>query len=100
VDAQVFAELTGAWNEWKQALEGWNVRTSQQVREWQAEGALANLRANLLLLLEERFQAPMPRDIASLVQGTQDMNTLLRWFKTAIKANSLDEFRAAIHTPG
>lgn len=99
VDALVFAELPGVWNEWKQALEGWNVRTSQQVQEWQAEaraeGVLANQRSNLMLLLEERFKAPVPRDIANLVQGTQDMNTLLRWFKTAIKANSLDEFRAA-----
>ena len=37
-DALIFAELPGVQPQWKQALEGWNVKVSQQVLEWQAEG--------------------------------------------------------------
>src|SRR4051812_7443005 len=36
-DALVFAELQSASTQWKQALEGWNVRVSQQILEWKAE---------------------------------------------------------------
>jgi hypothetical protein len=40
----VFAEAAGHWPVWQQALEGWNVQTSQQVLQWQA-GALQRGRA-------------------------------------------------------
>src|SRR5262249_7121106 len=71
-DALIFAELPGVWTEWKQALEGWNVRESQQVLEWQAEAELRNQRANLLRALEKRRQAPVPSDLAEAIQATQD----------------------------
>jgi hypothetical protein len=36
----IFAEAASHCRAWKQALEGWNVQTSQQVMEWQAEALL------------------------------------------------------------
>ena len=92
VDALLFAELPGVWGQWKQALEGWNVRVSQQVLEWQAEVQ----RANLLRMLEKRCKGPVPGDLAEAIQATQDMGLLSRWFDTALEANTFDEFRAAM----
>jgi hypothetical protein len=90
-DALVFAELPGVWAEWKKALEGWNVRESQQVQEWQAEAR----RADLLRALEKRCKAPVPSDLAEAIQAAQDMDLLLRWFDAALEANTFDDFRAA-----
>ncbi len=42
-DALIFAELPGVWGAWKTALEGWNVKVSQQVLEWQAEARARNV---------------------------------------------------------
>jgi hypothetical protein len=98
VDALVFADLPGVRMHWKQALEGWNVRESQQVLEWQAEAEAKTRRVDLLRLLEKRCKAPVPSDLAEAIQATQDMNLLLRWFDTAAEANTFDEFRAATQT--
>jgi hypothetical protein len=98
--ALVFAELPGVWDEWRRALEGWNVRVSQQVLEWQAEARaeaeLKRLRTDVLRALERRCKAPVPADIAQAVQATTDLNTLSRWFDAAIDAASYDDYRAAI----
>jgi hypothetical protein len=94
-DALVFAELPGVWEEWKRALEGWNVRESQQVLEWQAEAEVRTRREVLLRLLEKRCKAPAPSDLAEAIQATQDMNLLLLWFDAAAEANTFDDFRAA-----
>lgn len=100
VDALLFAELADIRGQWKQALEGWNVRVSQQVLEWQnearAEGELKRQRANLLLALETRGKGPVPSDLAETIQTTADMELLSRWFQAALKANSFDEFRTAV----
>jgi hypothetical protein len=94
--ALVFAELPGVWDEWRRALEGWNVRVSQQVLEWQAEAELKTRRADLLRALERRCKAPVPTDIAQAVQTTTDLDTLWRWFDAALDAATYDDFRAAI----
>ena len=103
-DALIFAELPGVWQPWKQALEGWNVKVSQQVLEWQAEARaearveaeLKTQRANLLRVLEKRCKAPVPSDLAEAIQATADMNVLTRWFDAAVDANSFDVYRLAI----
>lgn len=91
-DALIFSELTGVQNEWKKALEGWNVRVSQQVLEWKAE----TRQEDLLRLLEKRFKTAIPSDLVETIQATQDMSLLLRWFDFAFEVNSLDEFRASM----
>jgi hypothetical protein len=95
VDALIFAELSGVWSEWKTALEGWNVRESQQVLEWIAEGEVKAQRANVLRLLEKRCKAPVPSDLAATIQATQDMSLLTRCFDAAAEASSFEEFRTA-----
>lgn len=101
-DALVFAELPGVWPAWKQALEGWNVRVSQQVLEWQAEARVeAELRlqrANILRLVEKRFQTTLPRDLVEALQGTEDLNTLSRWLDASAVSDNLDDFRAAVQS--
>jgi len=67
------------------------VRESQQVLEWQAEAR----RADLLRFLEKRCKAPVPSDLATAIEATQDMNLLLRWVDAAAEANTFDDFRAA-----
>jgi hypothetical protein len=95
VDALMFAELPGVRMKWKQALEGWNVRVSQQVLEWRAEAAVETRRADVVRLLEKRCKAPVPSDLAEAIQATEDMNLLLRWFDAAAEVNTFDDFRAA-----
>jgi hypothetical protein len=95
VDALVFAELPGVWKEWKQALEGWNVRVSQQVLEWQAEAVVKTRRTDLLCVLEALCGSRAPADVASAVQASLDPEQLSRWLDVALKVKSYDEFRAA-----
>jgi hypothetical protein len=98
--ARVFAELPGVRMQWEQALEGWNVRESQQVLEWQAEAKVETRRSDLLRLLEKRCKAPVPNDLAEAIQATQDMDLLLRWFDAAAEVSNFDDFRAAMRTRG
>ena len=99
-DALMFAELPGVVAEWKRGLEGWNVRVSQQVLEWQAEAKVETRRADVLHLLEDNCKAPVPTDLVEAVQRTTDMDLLLRWLAAASKANTFDEFRAATQPNG
>lgn len=100
VDALLFADLADVWGPWKQALEGWNVRVSRQLQEWQnearREGELKRQREVLLLALETRGKGPVPNDLAETIQATEDMDLLSRWFRAALVANSFDDFRAAV----
>jgi hypothetical protein len=99
-DALVFAEPPDVTKEWKQALEGWNVRESQQVLEWQAEAVVKTRQADLLRFLERRCKASVPNDLADTIQSTQDVNLLLRWVDAAADVNSFDDFRAAMRSQG
>jgi flagellar biosynthesis/type III secretory pathway protein FliH len=98
----VFAEAAGQWSAWKQALEGWNVQTSQQVQEWQAE-ALQRGRAEgkaegkaeaVIATLQLRFPKKLPKKLQQLVLQTTDLALLDQWFQTAHAADSLEDFRA------
>lgn len=90
--ALVFADLANCRQVWRQALEGWNMRESQQVLEWQAE----TRRADLLRLLQLRFKMPVPGDLAAAVEVLNDMEELSRWFDAAATAASLDDFRTTV----
>jgi hypothetical protein len=90
--AMVFAGWLAAW---QHALEGWNVKVSQQILEWQAEARVETRQADLLRLLEKRWKAPVPKEVAEAIQGAQDTEVLLRWFDAAVEAGTFDAFRAA-----
>ena len=98
--ALVFADLADCRQRWRQALEGWNMRESQQVLEWQeearTEARVEMKRADLLRLLQLRFQTPVPGDLAAAVEVLHDLEELSRWFDVAATAASLDEFHATV----
>lgn len=96
VDALLFADLADMWGQWKMALEGWNVRVSRQLQEWQNEAELKRQKANLLRALEKCGKGPVPNDLRETIQQTEDMTLLSHWFDAALEANSLDEFRTAV----
>jgi hypothetical protein len=98
--ALVFADLAGCLAVWKTGLEGWNVKTSQIVEEWKAEGQLQASRAKLLRVLQFRFGTDLPVDLQQAVEGQSDPTTLDRWFDLALAATSLDHFRTAFSANG
>lgn len=95
--ALVFADLAGRRNEWRQALEGWNVLRSQQVLEWQAAARVDTRRADLRDVLQARFRTPVPADLAAAIEALNNLDELSRWIGVASTAESLDAFRAAVH---
>jgi hypothetical protein len=109
--ALVFAERAGCLPAWKRALEGWNMWESQVIREWKTaarqeglqegrqEGLLEANRTSLLKLLQRRFKAEIPSDLLQLIQQTNDLETLGRWFDAAVEISSADAFRNLIQAP-
>src|SRR5262249_57093899 len=71
-DALMFAELPGVWTEWRQALEGWNVRVSQQVLEWQAEAVGKTRQTDLLRGLGALYGAQAPAHAHPTVPASPD----------------------------
>jgi hypothetical protein len=94
--ALVFAELTEGRPAWQKALEGWNVRESQQVLEWQAEAKVEEARAKVLRALQLRFGADVPAELSALVEAQANLDVLNRWFDQAVTAATLADFRAAV----
>jgi hypothetical protein len=90
--ALVFAELAGRRAEWKQALEGWNMRQSMVITEWQDEAR----RADILRALRLRFHTEAPPDLEAAINGIPDEEELNRWFDAAVTAASLDDFRTIV----
>ncbi len=95
--AVVFAESAGRRRLWKDELKEWNVRESETVLEWIAEGKLEEKVHSVLRLLEMKFPPGAPADVASLIRATDDGALLDQWFKAAFEVSSLDEFIRAMH---
>ena len=102
--ALVFAELTRELVNWQQALEGWQMLESQVVNNWLNQGELRGIvkarREVLLVVVRERLQDPAPEAVRLAVEGTNDPDTLDRWFKAALKAATLADFLAAMKAQG
>lgn len=95
--ALIFAEAAGRRRVWSEALKGWNMTESQQVLDWQAE-ALARGRAEgqaaaVVAALEARFQS-VPADLVAAITSLTDFKRLSTLIPIAVKAPSLDQFRA------
>src|SRR5262249_44872996 len=101
--ALVFAEAVGRRDAWKQALEGWNVVESVQVREWMAEGEARGEERRggrgrgvgkggaVLRQLGIRLQPGRPAELGAQVRATTDLEQLNRWFDAAATTASLQE---------
>ncbi len=81
-------------------MEGWNVRESQIILGWKREGKEEGLlearRADLISVLEARFQIAVPSELRNVIEETNDLAMLSQWLRTAATASSLDDFRAAL----
>lgn len=94
--ALVFADLADCWEVWHRGLEGWNMRESRQVLEWQREAVIENKRRDILRLLELRQRQGIPVDLTAIIAESNDLDELSRWFDLAATTESLETFRAAI----
>jgi hypothetical protein len=94
--AMVFAEWAGHRAVWQQALEGFNVRQLEIVREWKDEARVEERQNNLLRVLRKRFPPEVPPDLSQTIQETKDLEVLARWFDTALEVSSLDAFRSIV----
>lgn len=107
--ALVFSELTGGRATWKQALEGWNMRESQQVLEWQAEaraegrkegwkegrneGRSEGRSETLLDILRLQFGPSLPEDLVAQIKRLSEERDVSRWLEAAVKSRTLEQFR-------
>jgi hypothetical protein len=98
--ALVFAELTPDLVNWQRALEGWEMKESQYVKGWLKEGEVKGLvtarRTDLLKLLLAKLREPVPEGVRLAVEGTNDPDTLERWFDAALRTGSWADFRNAM----
>ena len=80
--ALVFAELIPELVNWQRHLEGWEVRESQYLKSFEAKGEVHGRRAFLLEGLRLKLGSPVPEPIRLAIEGTNDLNTIERWFQT------------------
>jgi hypothetical protein len=98
--ALVFAELVDCWPAWKEALKEWNMKKSQQVLEWQAEGEargeargeLQGLRVAVRTLLEDRF-GQLSETLLRQIEGADSLERLQSALRQAYKVQSPDELK-------
>jgi hypothetical protein len=96
--ALLFAELAGRLERWQQALEGWDMRTSQVVERWREEGrqegrkegSIETMRELVLALLEKRFGA-VSAELVQRVQATNDMARLKAAHQQVLDLHSPDD---------
>jgi hypothetical protein len=79
-------------------LEGWNVKRSAQVMEWQAEAEAKARSEDVLEVLQLRFSAELPDELVTRIRGTTDLALLKRWHAAAVQARTLNKFRQALET--
>jgi hypothetical protein len=72
------------------------MRESTIVAEWQAEARAQVKRSDLLEVLEQRFGTPIPPELVAVIEGQANIEILSRWFKAALKAETLEAFRGAV----
>jgi hypothetical protein len=91
--ALVFAELIPELVNWQRHLEGWEVRESQYLKSFEARGEVKRARADLLEGLHLKLGGTVPEPVRLAVEGTNDLNTLERWFRGLFAVNSWAEFQ-------
>jgi hypothetical protein len=98
--ALTFAELIPELVTWQRHLEGWEVRESQYLKSFEDkgrhEGEVKRSRADLLTGLGLKLGGTVPEPIRLAIEGTNDLDTLDRWFRALFTVNSWEEFQATI----
>src|SRR5436309_4229182 len=91
--ALVFAELIPELVNWQRGLEGWEVRESQYLKSFENRGEVRARRADMLEVLEFRLGSPAPEPIRLAIEGTNDLETINRWFRAMLTVSSWEEFQ-------
>jgi hypothetical protein len=97
--ALVFADLVGRKAAWLKGLEGWNMKQSSVVLEWQREAVVERLRRLILRGIELRYKTAPPADLAGRVGEIEDPDELQRWVEATQTSDDLASFRAAVGQP-
>jgi predicted transposase YdaD len=103
----VFAELTNRQEVWRRALEDWDMKESQLVKEWEdkarregeakgkaegeAKGKAEGKAEALLQFLSRRFKA-VPDELRTAILAAPE-ERLTAWLDVAFAARSLPRFR-------
>ena len=96
----VFAELVDRRPMWKKELEGWNVKRSQTVMEWEAEAELRATRRNLLRVLKAHLQQEVPPSLVQIIEAQENLAVLETWLEKAVTVSSFDEMNAVLRQIG
>jgi hypothetical protein len=98
--ALVFAELIREQVNWLRALEGWEMRESTYIKQFELrgreQGVVLDSRAKLFKVIRSRLQDPVPESIRLAVEGTNDPVTLDIWFDVALAVTTVAELRTAM----
>ncbi len=100
--AIVFAELTRSQVNWLRATEGWMMRESQYIKSWEKVGedrGRLQTRREYLLKRVGRLVDPVPEAIRLAIEGTNDPQTLDRWFDAALDCSTITDLRKAMNLP-
>jgi hypothetical protein len=93
-----FAELIPEQVNWQRALEDWEVRESQYSKSLElkgkTQGVVLGRQEDLVQGLGFKFQTPVPEPVRLAIEGTKDLQTLNRWFRTLFEVDSLEEFQS------
>jgi hypothetical protein len=69
------------------------------LRKVMNRGRMENQRANILVLLREKFGEEAAGTVLPQLEETEDLARLEEWFLAAIRSSSIDKFRAAFVPP-
>ena len=77
------------------------MRESEYINRWRNEGidlgVLRTRREDLLDAVKLRLEDPVPETIRLAIQGTNDLDTLIRWYRAALTLDSIADFRKAMN---
>lgn len=96
VYAATFAELTPAQPSWAQALERYGMMESILFNRVRKDEKVRNAREFLLEAIAVRLSSPVPDDLRLAIEGTNDQETLGRWYRVALTCPTVDDLRAAM----
>ena len=94
--ALTFAELAGRTDAWQRGLKEFNVTKSMFLEGFRQEGRIKGLREGVVDALENRFGKPVPAKMISTLDRVEDVTRLKALGKTALTADSLEVFQAAL----
>jgi hypothetical protein len=91
--ALTFAELIPELVNWQRALEGWQVHETQLSKQIKHQGEVARAQVMLIEGLGLRMKSSVPEPIRLAIEGTNELDTLDRWFRALFEVDSWADFQ-------